>query len=244
MLNCRIFTSPKFGEIRTTKDGAGTPLFIARDIAKVLFPSGTDRVINQYCKHVVQVPNPTYPKRKIYAIGLPDVSRMTVKSKSQFVVDFHDWIYDEVLPELRGTSFDDKEAVKTQGQEDKNDSDGQEQVRNNEELSEAELILKLAKMNLSNEKRIVALEKHVELAIDRFSFSKDIDQYYSTIAGYIQRFSLPILVSQYASYGSRAHDLCKRRGVDISKISDVRYGTINLYPNYILQELFKDFFNK
>ena len=169
---------------------------------------------------------------------------MTFKSKSQFVIDFHDWIYDEVLPELKGTPFDDKEAVKTQVQEDQNDSDGQEQVRNNEELSEAELILKLAKMNLSNEKRIVALEKHVELAIDRFSFSKDIDQYYSTIAGYIQRFSLPILVSQYASYGSRAHDLCKRRGVVISKLSDVRYGTINLYPNYILQELFKDFFNK
>ena len=135
MLNCRIFTSPKFGEIRTTNDGAGTPLFIARDIAKVLFPSGADRVISQYCKHVVQVPNPSCPKRKIYAIGLPDVSRMTVKSKSQFVIDFHDWIYDEVLPELRGTSFDDKESVKTQEQEEQNDSDVQEQVRNNEELS-------------------------------------------------------------------------------------------------------------
>lgn len=243
MLNCRIFTSPKFGEIRTTKDGDGTPLFIARDIAKVLFQSGTDRVINQYCKHVVQVPNPTCPKRKIYAIGLPDVSRMTVKSKSQFTVDFHDWIYDEVLPELRSTSFDDKEAIRHK-QEDQNDSDRQEQKRNNENTSEAELVLKLAQMNLNNEKRIVALEKHVEEAINRFSFSKDIDQYYSTIAGYIQRFKLPVLVSQYASYGSRAHDICKRRGVEVSKISDVRYGTINLYPNYILQELFKDYFSK
>lgn len=244
MINCRIFTSPKFGEIRTTKDGAGTPLFIARDIAKVLFPSGADRVINQYCNHVVQVPNPAYPKRKIYAIGLPDVSRMTVKSKSQFTIDFHDWIYDEVLPELRSTSFDVSDESSRADHNEQNDNTGQEQIRNNEDRSEAELILKLAQMNLDNEKRIVALEKHVEEAIDRFSYSKDIDQYYSTIAGYIQRFKLPILVSQYASYGSRAHDICKRRGVEISKISDVRYGTINLYPNYILQELFKDYFSK
>ena len=244
MLNCRIFTSPKFGEIRTTKDGDGTPLFIARDIAKVLFQSGTDRVINQYCKHVVQVPNPTCPKRKIYAIGLPDVSRMTVKSKSQFTVDFHDWIYDEVLPELRSTSFVESKTNQPDSNNDKKDMDGQEQVRNDKKISESELILKLAQMNLDNEKRIIALEKHVEEAIDCFSYSKDIDQYYSTIAGYIQRFKLPILVNQYASYGSRAQSICKRRGVEISKLSDVRYGTINLYPNYILQELFKDYFSK
>lgn len=244
MLNCRIFTSPKFGEIRITKDDAGHNLFVAKDVAFVMFGTRGPKVLPECCKHLVQVSHPQIKNRKIFAIDLPDVSRLIAKSKKSYKIEFHDWIYDEVLPKLGSTSSDENGAKQTEETKEQEETTGQEQVRNNEEMSEAELILKLAKMNLSNEKRIVALEKQVEEALDRFTFSKDIDQYYSTIAGYIQRFNLPILVNQYASYGSRAHDICKRRGVKISKISDVRYGTINLYPNYILQELFKDYFNK
>lgn len=107
-------------------------MFIAKDVAKALFATDADRVFNQYCKHVVQVPNTVYPKRKINAIGISDVGRLSIKSKSQFSIDFHDWIYEEVLPTLRGTSFDKQDDTANHGKAGNNNR--QEQVRNNEQI--------------------------------------------------------------------------------------------------------------
>lgn len=236
MLNCKVFKSPEFGDIRTMIDGAGAPLFIASDIAAVLFESKSHNAFLYQCKHTVKVPHPSISKKEVYAIDPIEVSRLCVKSKKTKSLDFHDWIFEKVIPELKN------EPVEEDITEEQKEQNWQEQERNKQNLSDAELILSIAKQNVSTEKRILSLERNVENLLSQFGYAKDIDQYYSTIAGYIQRFNLPVMVNQYAHYGARAADICRRRGIKISKISDLRYGTINVYPNFILQELFKKSF--
>lgn len=233
-MDFKIFRSPQFGEIRTIQRGGEVPLFVARDISKALCFGAIDRPINDYCKHIEMVDNPRYRGKKIRAIPESDVYRLALRSRSKSAVDFQDWICEEVLPTLRGTSF----VVYA-------DNVGQEQVRNSMIASstteqDAEEILKFANINAQTEKRISELERKMAEVIEQIGIFEDIDKNYSTLPGYIQRFRLPILVSEYAHLGSRISEICKKRGIKICKITDVR-GTLNLYPNYILQELFKDY---
>lgn len=112
------------------------------------------------------------------------------------------------------------------------------------EMSQAELILQLAKTNVEQEKRLKTTELRLsalEEEIKKLS-SKCIGNYgCSTMSAYVQRHKLPIYVSDIAKLGNDATRLCKKRGYPVNKVNIDRFGVVNVYPDFILHELLDDY---
>lgn len=112
------------------------------------------------------------------------------------------------------------------------------------EMSQAELIFQLAKTNVEQEKRLKSTELRLnvlEEEIKKLS-SKCIGNYgCSTMSAYVQRHKLPIYVSDIAKLGNDATRLCKKRGYPVNKVNIDRFGAVNVYPDFILQELLNDY---
>lgn len=112
------------------------------------------------------------------------------------------------------------------------------------EMSQAELIFQLAKTNVEQEKRLKSTEIRLsvlEEEIKKLS-SKCMGNYgCSTMSAYVQRHKLPIYVSDIAKLGNDATRLCKKRGYPVNKVNIDRFGVVNVYPDFILQELLNDY---
>lgn len=112
------------------------------------------------------------------------------------------------------------------------------------EMSQAELILQLAKTNVEQEKRLKTTELRLsalEEEIKKLS-SKCIGNYgCSTMSSYIQRYKLPIYVSDISKLSNDAARLYRKRGYPVNKVNIERFGAINVYPDFILHELLDDY---
>lgn len=112
------------------------------------------------------------------------------------------------------------------------------------EMSQAELIFQLAKTNVEQEKRLKSTELRLSVLEEEMKklSSKCIGNYgCSTMSAYVQRHKLPIYVSDIAKLGNDATRLCKKRGYPVNKVNIERFGTINVYPDFILHELLDDY---
>ena len=112
------------------------------------------------------------------------------------------------------------------------------------EMSQAELIFQLAKTNVEQEKRLKSTELRLSVLEEEMKklSSKCIGNYgCSTMSAYVQRHKLPIYVSDIAKLGNDATRLCKKRGYPVNKVNIERFGTINVYPDFIIHELLDDY---
>lgn len=112
------------------------------------------------------------------------------------------------------------------------------------EMSQAELILQLAKTNVEQENRLKSTELRLSALEEEMKklSSKTIGEYgCSTMSAYVQRYKLPIYVSDIAKLGKDATRLCRKRGYPVNKVNVERFGTVNVYPDFILQELLNDY---
>lgn len=228
-MNFRSFNHSDYGDIRVTYLSGSVPLFVAKDIAAALGYSNCSACIGKYCKHPI-LSNELEPKVKnMRLIPESDIYRLVLRSKSRRAIEFQDWICEEVLPKLRSTSF----VIGSEGR--------QEQERNTKSsITEEEDILEFSGIFQSTEQRLCSLESKIDTIIEQIGVFDEIDKNFSTLPGYIQSHRLPILVSDYPSLGSRLADLCKRRNIKVSKIK-YTHGELNLYPNYVLHEMFKNY---
>ena len=60
-------------------------------------------------------------------------------------------------------------------------------------------------------------------------------------SAYVQRHKLPIYVSDISKLGNDATRLCRKRGYPVNKVNIDRFGVVNVYPDFILQELLDDY---
>lgn len=237
MVKFKVFNSPTFGEIRAVKDGDGNVLLVAADVARALFGASLTRFVKDYCKNEVQIPNPECPRRFITAIGVPDVCRMMIRSKSKFVLLFHDFVFDTILTAFRGTSFGKcRDLFPTYN------SDEPEAIyqRPNEEVR-------------TYGDRIASLENSVRMLIEKIdgtiveekveTCNKASFDDYLTVSEYVINNKLFIGATDYGKYGQRAASICKMRGIPIGKTSQKRYTTVCTYPAYVLQEAFSKSIN-
>ena len=92
-------------EIRSLADEQGNPLFVAKDMVKVLGYSNTSDAINRHCKGVVKY----YPlltsggMQELRVIYEPDLYRLIAGSQLPSAIEFEKWIFEEVLPKIRKT---------------------------------------------------------------------------------------------------------------------------------------------
>lgn len=112
------------------------------------------------------------------------------------------------------------------------------------EMSQAELIFQLDKTNVEQEKRIKSTELRLGALEDEVKklSQKAIGEYgCSTMSAYVQRHKLPIYVSDISKLGNDATRLCRKRGYPVNKVNIDRFGVVNVYPDFILQELLDDY---
>ena len=108
-------------------------------------------------------------------------------------------------------------------------------------LSPSELILKLAQINVENERKMKALEEKqtiLESEIEEIKQRTTTDLHQSTIVAYVSRNHIKLDVNRYGAMGRKASTLCKKRNIAVTKINDVRWGKVNVFPDEILDEVF------
>lgn len=92
-------------EVRTLLDDNGTPLFVAVDVAKALGYAEPSLAVRRFCKGgAKRTPLSTKGgQQELRVIYEPDVYRLVFGSKLKSAIEFQDWVFEQVLPQLRKT---------------------------------------------------------------------------------------------------------------------------------------------
>ena len=92
----------------------------------------------------------------------------------------------------------------------------------------------MAQRNVENERRMKALENK----IDEIEQRTTTDLKCSTVVAYVSRNNLHLDVKRYGAIGTKASNICKKRGIETSKVNDPRWGSVKVYPDEVLAEVF------
>lgn len=220
-MNFRIFNHFDYGDVRVTNESSGIPLFVAKDVASALGYCNVSNCISKYCKRVVLTNELEKGAKAVRLIPESDVYRLILCSRSRRAIHFQDWICDYVIPKIRGNHFNGQ--VKSNKTEIRNSYT----IRNSKNGKS---------YGITNEQRIVELEKKMEIVLGKIGIFNNDDKNYSTLSEYIQEHCLSILVNDYAQLGRHISDVCKKRNIKVIKMTDKKR-SLNLYPNYILCEV-------
>lgn len=216
----KIFDNPQFGEIRT----AGTsekPLFCLADVCRVLDlqVTPTKNRLKPDGVSLIKVIDSLGREQEATFITEQNLYKVIMRSDKPKAEPFQDWVCGEVLPSIRKTGSYSTEKL----------------------LSPSELILKLAQMNVENERKMKALEEkqtRLESEIEEIKQRTTTDLHQSTIVAYVSRNNIKLDVKRYGAMGRKASTLCKKRNIAVTKINDVRWGKVNVFPDDILDEVF------
>ena len=108
-------------------------------------------------------------------------------------------------------------------------------------LTPSELILELARVNVENEQKLRQIESRqqkLETTLGEVLSRTDNTLDRSTIVAYVKRHDIPLDLRRFGAMGRKASDLCRKRGITPTKLSDPRWGTVSVYPDTILDEIF------
>lgn len=213
------FNNPTFGDVRTIITEDGNLLFVASDVAKALGYAVPQKAVIDHCKHCSKMEHPSNKGTYINLITESDVYRLTMKSKLPNAEQFQDWVCEEVLPSIRKTG---------------SYSAGQQ-------LSPSELILRLAQINVENERKMKELsdnQQRLESEIEEIRQRTITDLHKSTIVAYVSRNNIKLDVKRYGAMGRKASSICKKKGIPVTKINDIRWGKVSVFPDEVLDEVF------
>lgn len=102
MKNVEIFNSPMFGELRTSRNEKGEPIFCLKDVCDSLGlqVGATAKRLGQKVISSINVLT-NGGNQQMYFITEPDLYRCIFQSRKPSARKFQDWVFDEVLPALR-----------------------------------------------------------------------------------------------------------------------------------------------
>lgn len=189
----KIFDNPQFGEIRT----AGTsekPLFCLADVCRVLDlqVTPTKNRLKPDGVSLIKVIDSLGREQEATFITEQNLYKVIMRSDKPQAEPFQDWVCGEVLPSIRKTG---------------SYSAGQQ-------LSPSELILKLAQINVENERKMKAIEEKqatIEREIEEIKQRTVTDLHRSTIVAYVSRYNIKLDVKYYGAMGRKASSICKKK---------------------------------
>lgn len=220
MEEIKIFNSPQFGEIRTTGTSEN-PLFCLADLCSVLElrPNDVRQRLDDGVVSTHPITDNLGRKQQANFVNEDGLYDVILDSRKPQAKAFRKWVTSEVLPSIRKTgSYSSKQ------------------------LSQAEMFLQLAQMNVENERKMKELEAKTEELQSELTEIKQrttTDLKQSTIVAFITRNNIKLDVTKYGAMGRKATSICKRKGIEVTKINDVRWGKVSVYPDEILNEVFK-----
>lgn len=220
MEEIKIFNSPQFGEIRTTGTSEN-PLFCLADLCSVLElrPNDVRQRLDDGVVSTHPITDNLGRKQQANFVNEDGLYDVILDSRKPQAKAFRKWVTSEVLPSIRKTgSYSSKQ------------------------LSQAEMFLQLAQMNVENERKMKELEaktKELQSELTEIKQRTTTDLKQSTIVAFITRNNIKLDVTKYGAMGRKATSICKRKGIEVTKINDVRWGKVSVYPDEILNEVFK-----
>lgn len=112
----------------------------------------------------------------------------------------------------------------------------EEMLRNTQskQLTTAEMFLQIAQVNVQQEKKIAELESKVSRIEERTKANLE----YSTVVAFCTRNDIAVDIKKLGAYGRKASTICKKSGIEVTKINDPRWGYVNCYPDKVLKEIF------
>ena len=220
MAAIEIFKNESFGEVRV----AGTseqPLFCLADICRVLDlqVTPTKNRLKQDGVTLIKVIDSLGREQEATFVSEQNLYKVIMRSDKPQAEPFQDWVCGEVLPSIR----------KTGG------------YTEQQPLSPSELILRLAEMNVENERKMKELsdnQQRLESEIEEIRQRTITDLHKSTIVAYVSRNNIKLDVKRYVAMGRKASSICKKRNIPVTKINDIRWGNVNVFPDEVLDEVF------
>lgn len=103
-------------------------------------------------------------------------------------------------------------------------------------LSQLEIIAQSAQILLEQDKRL----SNVEEKVKEIEAKTQTRPNFFTIVGYGTLHGVSVNLKQASSLGRKASDLCKLRGITTDTIPDPRFGTVKMYPESVLNEVFSN----
>ena len=221
MASIEIFKNESFGEVRVSGTSE-EPLFCLIDICSVLELGNASQVKSRLDDGVITnevIPDALGRMQETSFINEDGLYDVILDSRKPQAKAFRKWITSDVLPSIRKTG----------------------QYQSTVSLSPSELILKLAQINVENERKVKELEEKTEALQSELNEVKQrttTDLHQSTIVAYVTRNKISLDVTRYGAMGRKASSICKKRNIEITKINDVRWGKVNVFPDEILDEVF------
>lgn len=108
-------------------------------------------------------------------------------------------------------------------------------------MTQAEFILQQAQLLVENERKMKELEEktdEIKSDLAKVIERTTTDLHCSTIVAYVTRNNIKLDVRKYGVMGRKASKICSKRGLHVTKINDVRWGRVSVYPDEVLDEVF------
>ena len=216
----------------------GEPWFVAKDVCAILDVTDVSKALerlDEYEKRVLAREsldtlmnlNRADHTARLSVISESGLYALALSSRKPEAKPFRKWVTSEVLPSIRKTG------------------------RYSVAKTPAEMLLEYAKVMVEHERRLAKVEAEnqqlketlevVEMEVqantaelERF---RNGHGYYYSIAGYCSKLGQQRPLQWMNNQGRKASAMCRQKGIVPEKVSDPRWGTVNTYPDSILNEL-------
>ena len=205
--------------VRVVVDDTNNPLFVARDVATVLGYVRTTDAINQHCKGAV-VYRPISTKggtQEMRVITEPDVYRLVFGSKLETAERFQDWVFSEVLPQIRRT--------------------GAYEVQAPIPTDPLLLIAHLAQSAYEIQQKQVEMDNRL-VKVEQKQQQLDQNNDHFTVKGFCSLHDLDLSNGKMGALSKKAKKLSDVKDYTYHEITDPRWGKVRTYHIDILTELF------
>ena len=206
--------------VRVVVDDTNNPLFVAKDVATVLGYARTTDAINQHCKGAVNH-RPLSTKggtQEMRVIAEPDVYRLVFGSKLETAERFQDWVFNEVLPQIRRT--------------------GAYEVQPPIPTDPLLLIAHLAQSAYEIQQKQSEMDNRL-IKVEQKQQQLDQDNDHFTIKGFCSLHGLDLSNGKMSAMSKKAKKLSEAKDYAYHEISDPRFGKVKTYHVDILTELFQ-----
>ena len=232
----------------------GQPWWVASDVCAVLELDDTSKAVSRLDEDEKGTNNIRTPggNQDMLCVNEPGLYALVLTSRKPQAKAFKRWLTHEVIPSIRARGSyqlpqqpapTEQDNFKPQSQIEIILASVQQLAATAQQMAEQEhrllhtehiakeLTLQLEVTKDELKSRIEAVEKEQ----DRFNHPSG---HKYTILGFAKKQGLEISLNQSKSLGSKASSLCKTVGIAVERISDPRFGSVGLYPESILIQVF------
>lgn len=219
--NIQIFENKEFGKIRTILIN-GETWFVAKDVCDILNHTNPSVAISRLDEDDKRKFDPkeslgSNSNQDFWAINESGLYSLILTSNKSEAKLFKKWITSEVLPSIRKS--------------------GSYQIK---PMSQLEMMQVLLNQGIEQEKRQKELEERM-LLLEAKTTSTNIE--FFSISGYCKIKNRKLTLQEATKFGKEASKLSKELGIQIGKIPDQKYGSVQIYHQDVLEEIFKEITN-